>query len=167
MQGFKDFYHNKQGRAILFFGFYFVFFLVLAIGLKNRNVIQDNSSNKTEIIIQSNDSDYDLSKIISKYKIDIKGNVNKEKLEYFLNIYNINQLIKKSKFIKRENNLLNFELNNQILNELLNTDSTGISKINLYVNEKNNVIKIEINLLEYQKEECMVIIEYQEGEENE
>ena len=52
----KTFYQSKRGRAICFFGFYLIFFLLLAIYLKQqRNVPQEEPKKETNIISNNQD----------------------------------------------------------------------------------------------------------------
>ena len=179
----KAFYNSKQGKSICFFGFYLIFFIVLAFILKNRNnVVNDKTKNvDNKIEVKENVNSYDLTKIINsnfEYFYTINDNDEIKKFsgtknnvdyldfdnKYFLDIYNINQLIKKSKFIKNESNILSYELDNSVLNELLITDKTGTSKIDVYVKNDNSVEKIILDLKEYfNKDKYEIILEYKEG----
>ena len=181
----RDFYTSKRGKSICFFAFYLVFFLVLAIILRNRNNVVSNepkNENKNIEINENNHNSYNLEKIVnSNYEYFYTINDNEEikkfsgtknnvdylnyENKYFLDIYNVNQLIKRSKFIKRENNILSYELDNHILNEFLLTDSEGLTKIDVFVKEDNMIEKIILDLKEYfKKEKYEIILEYKEGE---
>ena len=65
MEGFKDFYNNRNGKMILFFGFYLIFFIFLAFyirGLdnnKNREIPKEEENIKEEI------TTYDISQLWS------------------------------------------------------------------------------------------------------
>ena len=184
----KEFYQSKRGKSICFFGFYLVFFLVLAIFLKQqRNVPQEEPKKENTNIISnnksSNDSLFNISKIVnSNYEYLYKVNDNNEIItfqgtrlnvdylnfanNYFFDIYNVNQLIKKSKFISNENNMLHYELTNSVLNELLLTDKIeGINTIDIYVNDNKEVEKIVMDLKNYfEKEKYEITLEYKVGE---
>lgn len=184
----KVFYQSKRGRAICFFSFYLIFFFVLDIYLKQQqNVIKDeHKEEKTNIISNNksnNDSFFDISKIInSNYEylytindnnkiINYQGkrlNVDYLNFEnnYFLDIYNVNQLIKKSKVISKEKNVLHYELTNSVLNELLLTNKPeGLSMIDVYINDNKEVEKIVMDLKNYfEKEIYEITLEYKVGE---
>ena len=187
----KVFYQSKRGRAICFFSFYLIFFLVLAIYLKQQqNVIKDEPKKETNVISNNqsnnktnNDSFFDISKIVnSNYEylytvndnnkiINYQGkrlNVDYLNFEnnYFLDIYNVNQLIKKSKVISKEKNILHYELTNSVLNELLLTNKPeGLNMIDVYINDNKEVEKIVMDLKNYfEKEIYEITLEYKVGE---
>ena len=128
--GIKAFYQTKIGKMTFFFGFYFFFFLFLAFFLKgnidnsnntNNNGNSDNSTvnenvNKnpsnelfnTELLI--NDNYYYKYEVTGDEKcVTFEGRINDKNdlleeyaYNYFLNIYNIRQIIKNSKYLSRE-----------------------------------------------------------------
>lgn len=187
----KEFYQSKRGKSICFFGFYLIFFLVLAIYLKQqRNVPPEEPKKETNIISNNqfnnktnNNGLFDISKIVnSNYEYFYTINDNNEIINfqgtrlnvdylsfannYFLDIYNVNQLIKKSKFISNENRVLHYELSNSVINELLLTDKEeGINTIDIYVNDIKEVEKIVMSLKSYfEKEKYEITLEYKVGE---
>ena len=186
MEGFKDFYNNRNGKMILFFGFYLIFFIFLAFyirGLdnnKNREIPKEEENIKEEITtydishLINNDYSYDISifdnnDIITfsgtKSNIDYGNYFNK----YFLDIYNINQLLKKSKFMGSKNFVLSYSLENSELNEILLTNKNeGSNKIDVLVNKTSQVEKITMDLSKYmEKEKYLITINYKQGEQNE
>ena len=184
MEGFKDFYNNRHGKEILFFGFYLIFFIFLAIylrGFDNNKTTTENEIEAEQII-----TSYNLSKLVNndyKYNISIidneenitftgiKSNVDYANYsnKYFLDIYNINQLLKKSKFIDSKDYILTYELNNSEINDILLTSKEeGINKIYVHVNNKTEVKKIVMDLSKYlEKDKYEITINYLVGEENE
>ena len=191
MDGFKDFYNNKKGKAILFFGFYLIFFIFLAIYMRSLNANrQENTSNEETNVVEKITS-YDISNLINndyEYTIKIidydnsvdesvtfKGTKNNidyanYKYKYFLDIYNINQLLKKSKYIDTEDyTVLKYELNNSEINDILLTQKEdGANKIEVYVNEKTEVQEIVLDLSNYfGKEEFHIELFYSEVDNNE
>ncbi len=183
----KEFYQSKRGRSICFFGFYLVFFVVLAIYLKQQqNVVKEEPKKESTIISNNksnNDSLFDIRKIVnSNYEYLYTVNDNNEIIKfqgkrlnvdylnfannYFFDIYNVNQLIKKSKFISNENNMLHYELTNSVLNELLLTnESEGLNIIDVYINDNKEVEKIVMDLKNYfEKEIYEITLEYKVGE---
>lgn len=183
MDKFKTFYNEKNGKMILFFGFYLIFFIFLGFymnSLKNDK-IEINNNQASETI-----TTYDMSNLINNdysYHITItsdgdilnfngtKNNIDYANFlnKYFLDIYNINQLLKKSKFIKSENNVLSYELDNmEINNVLLTSKADGINKIDVLVDKNGGVEKIVMDLSSYmEKGLYQIAINYVIGEENE
>ena len=183
----KEFYQSKRGRSICFFCFYLVFFVVLAIYLKQQqNVVKEEPKKESTIISNNksnNDSLFDIRKIVnSNYEYLYTINDNNEIINfqgkrlnvdylnfdnnYFLDIYNVNQLIKKSKLISKENNMLHYELMSSVLNELLLTNkSEGLNIIDVYINDNKEVEKIVMDLKNYfEKEIYEITLEYKVGE---
>ena len=182
-QKFKEFYQSKRGRAILFFGFYLIFFLVLTIAFKNANNMDNknkvNNANK-ESEIKENTSLYSMKNLLDNnfnYNIEVvdddkietftgtKNNVDYNNFDnkYFFDIYNLNQLIKKSKFIKTEENVYYYVIDNNTLNSILNVEKeNGINKINVYASN-SQVEKITLDLSEFMaKENYRITISYSE-----
>ena len=184
MDKFKTFYNEKKGKYILFFGFYFFFFIFLAIYLRNiRANIQKEEVNEPEEVVVNT---YDISNLINndyEYKIEIidndeiiyfngkKSNVDYANFDnkYFLDIYNINQLLKRSKLVDSKNYVLTYELDNSILNDLLVTNkSDGINLIDVYVNKDTKINKIIFDLSNYfDKNNYQITIDYVVGDNNE
>ena len=187
MNGFKTFYNDKKGKYILFFGFYLFFFVFLAIYMRevNANKPKENTTKEEEKPVEKV-STYDISYLINndyQYSIEItdddeKINFNGSKSnvdyanypnKYFLDIYNINQLLKRSKLVNSENNVLSYELSNSEINDILLTNQTeGINFINVYVNDKTEIEKIVFDLSGYlDKKTYEIIINYMVGENDE
>lgn len=184
MDNFKNWYTDRKGKYILFFGFYLFFFIFLSIYMRNLNNNQNEeiSVEPTPMIITT----YDISNLINNdynYAIEIldnektitfsgsKNNVDYANFDnkYFFDIYNINQLLKRSKLINSENNILTYELENKELNDILLTNQNdGVNTISVYVNDKAEVIKIVIDLSNYlNKDKYEITINYEMGESNE
>ena len=180
---FKFFYNERNGKMILFFGFYLIFFIFLGTFLRNINNNQTPTPNKEE---KKEITTYDLNKIVnSDYQYEIiildneeeinfkgsKDNIDYENYEnkYFLDIYNINQLIKKSKFKESKDNVLTYELPNKEINDILLTEKDdGINTIYVSVNDDTIVNKITLDLAKYlEKDKYVITISYLIGEEDE
>lgn len=170
MDGFKTFYNDKKGKYILFFGFYLIFFIFLAIYI--RTIRENKPVEKPKEEVASKITTYDISNLINndyKYMIKIidydensdesitfegtKNNIDYANYEnkYFLDIYNVNQLLKKSKYIDTiDGTVLKYELNNSEINDILLTQKPeGINKIEVYVNEETKVQEIILDLSNY------------------
>ncbi len=178
---FKYFYNERNGKIILFFGFYLIFFAVLGVFLRNVNNNPKENEEQKEVI-----TTYDVSKIVNNdftYQIKVldndeivefngtKNNVDYENYanKYFFDIYNINQLIKKSKYVKTEENVLYYELSNEEINEVLLTEkNTGLNQIEVSVKDDTSVYQIVLDLAKYlEKDKYLITINYSIGEENE
>ena len=184
MDKFKVFYNEKNGKMILFFGFYLIFFIFLGIYIRN---IQSNKpeNNTSENQVEEKITSYNMSNLINNdysYNINItdgsdtltfkgtKNNVDYANYpdKYFLDIYNINQLLKKSKFIDSENRVLSYEINSSELNDILLTNKPlGVNKIYVHVNKDAMVQKIVMDLTSYMEKEFIITIDYSVGGENE
>ena len=185
MDNLKDWYVNRKGKYILFFGFYIVFFIFLGIYLRTddnnkNNQIKDNEIVEEEIktynITNLINNDYEYNIVINDNEEIITFNGTKSNIDYanyynkyFLDIYNINQLIKKSKFIESKNYVLTYELSNSEINDILLTEKKdGINKIDVYVNKKTEVEKIVLDLTNYfEKDNYQINISYTVGDNNE
>ena len=186
MDKYKDWYSNRNGKMILFFGFYLIFFIFLGIYIRNLNANKQTNPKKDETKIEEKITSYNLSNLINndyKYNINIidnseiitfngtKSNIDYANYvnKYFLDIYNINQLLKKSKFIDSKDLVLSYELSNNEINDVLLTKKeSGINKISVYVNEKSEVKKLIMDLSKYmEKDKYEITITYLVGEENE
>ena len=185
MDNFKSWYTDKKGKYILFFGFYIVFFIMLSIYIRSAKQEQEEPK-KEEMKVEEKISTYDMTNLINSfYKYEIVINDNEEIItfsgskddidyanfsnKYFLDIYNINQLLKKSKFIENKDNILYYELSNTEINDILFTDKEeGINKIKVSVNDKGEVNRIGMDLSKYmEKEKYEIDITYIIGENNE
>ena len=186
MDNFKTFYNEKKGKYILFFGFYLIFFIFFGIYIRSlRNQRQDEPK-KEEEKIEEKITTYNINNLINNdysYIIDIidndeiinftgtKNNVDYANYanKYFLDIYNINQLIKRSKLINSENYVLTYELENSEINEILLTDiKDGVNKIEVFVNKSEEINKINLYLSNYlEKDKYQITINYTVGDNNE
>ncbi len=186
MDGFKTFYNEKNGKYILFFGFYFIFFIFLSFYLRSLNANKPQEEEKPQEEVVEKITTYDISNLINNdysYIISItdneeivnfegrKSNVDYANYEYkyFLDIYNINQLLKRSKLISSENYVLTYELENKEINDILLTNKkSGVNIINVLVNKKGEINKIEFDLSNYlDKDIYQININYVVGENNE
>lgn len=189
MENFKNWYGEKKGKYILFFGFYLVFFIFLAIYL--RTIRNDKPVEKTKEEVVEKITTYDISDLINndyKYMIKIidydensdesitfegtKDNIDyaNYKNKYFLDIYNVNQLLKRSKYIDTiDGTVLKYELNNSEINDVLLTQKPeGINKIEVYINEETKVQEIVLDLSNYfEKEFFHIEMFYTEVDNNE
>ena len=186
MNKFKEFYNEKNGKMILFFGFYLIFFIFLAIYLRNIQNNQKVDPNKENINIEEKLTTYSINHLINndyKYTIKIldndevinfngtKSNIDygNYQYKYFLDIYNINQLLKRSKLVDSDNEHLSYELTNKELNDILLTEKAdNINNIDVYANEKTEVTKIILDFSKYlEKEKYVITVDYTWGEKNE
>ena len=160
----------KRKKMIVFFGFYLIFFIFLFIWLKSNNVENTNTpideetsfTYKTDLI-ENNNYTY-------VYEIEENENVNtirgirddenyqlsEYKYKYFLDIYNIKKLIKNSKYLyKIDNNneiSYKYEIDNKTISNLLQNSKeieNGVNNILVYVDNNDNVYKIELDLSSY------------------
>ena len=160
----------KRKKMIVFFGFYIIFFIFLFIWLKNSNVENTNVPTDEETsftyktdLIENNNYTY-------VYEIEENENVNtirgirddenyqlsEYKYKYFLDIYNIKKLIKNSKYLyKIDNNneiSYKYEIDNKTISNLLQNSKeieNGVNNILVYVDNNDNVYKIELDLSSY------------------
>lgn len=186
MDNFKTFYYDKKGKYILFFGFYLIFFIILGFYIKSFNNSKGDEPKKEETTVEEKITTYDISKLVNNdysYNIDIidndelisfsgtKNNIDYANYpnKYFLDIYNINQLLKRSKLISSENNILTYELLNSDINDILLTEVLdGINKIEVYVNDNTELNKVILDLTNYLvKEKYQITINYIVGDNNE
>ena len=186
MDKYKDWYSNRKGKYILFFGFYLIFFIFLAIYIRSLNKNNQEKPKKEENTEVEKITTYNITNLINndyKYEIVIydneeiiKYNGSKNNIDYanyvnkyFLDIYNINQLLKRSKFISSNNNVLTYELASKEINDILLTENKdGINKIDVYVNTHSNKEKIVLDLTNYfEKKLYQINIKYIVGDANE
>ena len=184
MNNFKTFYNEKNGKYILFFGFYLLFFIFLGIYMRTLDSNKPKEKQKEEVVEKI--TTYDISNLINNdYTYTIEIDDNNEKInfngskndidyanyeyKYFLDIYNINQLLKRSKLVYSEDYTLTYELENKEINDILLTNKkTGINKIDVIVNDKTEVNSIKLDLSNYlEKELYMITINYTVGDKNE
>ena len=160
----------KRKKMIVFFGFYLIFFIFLFIWLKSNNVENTNTpideetsfTYKTDLI-ENNNYTY-VYEIEENENVDtIRGirddenyQLSEYKYKYFLDIYNIKKLIKNSKYLyKIDNNneiSYKYEIDNKTISNLLQNSKeieNGINNILVYVDNNDNVYKIELDLSSY------------------
>ena len=186
MDNFKSWYKERKGKYILFFGFYFFFFIFLAIYMRAINNDKKNNPSKEEAVEKEKITTYSITNLISNdYNYEIVINDNEEIINYsgsksnidyanfsnryFLDFYNINQLLKRSKFIDSKDYVLTYELSNKEINELLlTTKKDGKNKIEVYVNDDTEIERIVFDLSSYlEKDIYQIDIVYTIGENNE
>lgn len=150
---FKGFYHNKNGKAILFFSFYAVFFLILALSLskeKNNDIPKENNvSNFLSIsdVINLDNYKYSISvnddgNLVNYYGSKKVIDYNDFEYKYFFEPTSINQLTKKG--IIKENN--QYEISNEVLNKLLNTEKNdGNNYLVIYPYEDKVVTNLDLH----------------------
>lgn len=157
---------NKTLKYSLFFGFYLIFFIFLGFYL-NRMDNKINSQTQEE-----KTGEYSLTALMdNSYQVEIKEAekrivYNASDLEsrsdsyaYFGNIYNVNQLIKKSRFVEEKDHTLYFLLNNKELNTLLNTEiEEKDNEIKLLVNDERVVKEISLSLDNYYGQAISIIL---------
>ena len=160
----------KRKKMIVFFGFYIIFFIFLFIWLKSNNVENTNTpideetsfTYKTDLI-ENNNYTY-VYEIEENENVDtIRGirddenyQLSEYKYKYFLDIYNIKKLIKNSKYLyKIDNNneiSYKYEIENKTISNLLQNSKeieNGVNNILVYVDNNDNVYKIELDLSSY------------------
>ena len=160
----------KRKKMIVFFGFYLIFFIFLFIWLKSNNVENTNTpideetsfTYKTDLI-ENNNYTY-VYEIEENENVDtIRGirddenyQLSEYKYKYFLDIYNIKKLIKNSKYLyKIDNNneiSYKYEIENKTISNLLQNSKeieNGVNNILVYVDNNDNVYKIELDLSSY------------------
>ena len=186
INNFKDWYNDKKGKYILFFGFYLIFFIFFGIyirAVKDNKPVEEIKEEEKQV---EKITTYDISRLTSNdysYIIEIidneellnfngtKSNIDYANYEnkYFLDIYNINQLLKRSKLVDSNNNILTYELDNKEINDILLTNKKeGINKIMIYVDDKTEVNKISLDLSNYlDKDIYQINISYTVGDVNE
>ena len=160
----------KRKKMIVFFGFYLIFFIFLFIWLKNSNVENTNVPTDEETsftyktdLIENNNYTY-VYEIEENENVDtIRGirddenyQLSEYKYKYFLDIYNIKKLIKNSKYLyKIDNNneiSYKYEIENKTISNLLQNSKeieNGVNNILVYVDNNDNVYKIELDLSSY------------------
>ena len=171
---------SKRKKAIIFFGFYLIFFLVVFSFINQNKKTIDIKKDETkeeikeEKILSLNDvtkMDYQY-----EYEMNIDGNVTifkgfkdqidyeENEYQYFFDIYNVNQLIKKSKVLEKNNHYGKYRLENLELDELLDS-SESVGNTIIEVKEAKE-LEIDIDLKEYyQKNVFTIKLIYREVEE--
>ena len=156
MDKFKKFYQSKRGRAICFFTFYLFFFIFVFMYI-NSNKVEDVNKVSQEMItisdVLNTNYEYDIKINDEGNIINYKGNNRKKDYEdyeykYFLELVNINKLIKKGKVVSKSELAYNYEISNSVIDEILDTETLeGINIIN--VENKENEVNITLDLHEY------------------
>ncbi len=161
---------TKRKKTIVFFGFYLVFFLFLFIWMRSYGSSsktlpikeETNFTYKTDLIENNNYTyvyEIEENGIITTFR-GIKDQDNYELSEYkykfFLDIYNIKKLIKNSKYLyKIDNNneiSYKYEIDNKTISNMLQDGKevdNGINNILVYVDNNDNVYKIELDFTSY------------------
>lgn len=197
----KAFCQSKVGKMTLFFGFYFFFFLFLSFFLnssKNIDKPVDNNNNNQVVDKENNvqvtdlftinpivDNNYFYSYTILENgnEINFTGQINDKNslieeyvYNYFLDIYNVRQLIKNSKYISKAdysgNIVYQYELTNKTINELRGEElnSEGTNKITVKVDSNLVVTDIELDLNNYMSNkfnEYKITLQYRKVANNE
>ena len=176
---------NKKLKAALFFGFYFFFFLFIFICIGNSKMSSNKSdaNKKTEEsgeinrysikYLMDNDYKYTFSIEDNDTKIDFNGTkdiIDYKEFDnkYFLDIFNVNQMIKNSKYLNNDANTLNYEINNDVLSNLVGVQKVeGISKIIVYVKDNGDLYKVVLDLSSFmQKDKYLITLNYEVGEDD-
>ena len=160
----------KRKKMIAFFGFYLVFFLVLVIWIRTTDdgTKKEEEKGETEITYKTDYIEnsnytyvYEIEENDQKYTFKgVRDDENYEVSEYkyktFLDIYNIKKLIKNSKYLyKIDNNneiSYKYEIDNKTISNLLQNSKeieNGVNNILVYVDNNDNVYKIELDLSSY------------------
>lgn len=173
----KEFYYSKRGKSILFFGFYFFFFLFLAIffqKVNNDTIQQDDVPINNQPILYlkdliQNDYFYQIKLNDEENKVVYRGSKNNidydsYEYKYFLDIININQLIKHGKLIEMIGNRRKYEILNKDIDNLLETEKID-GKNTIELIESENYLKIIIDLHEYmEKNIYSITLEFKVGD---
>ena len=168
---------TKRQKALFFFGFYLLFFIAFF------TIVNNSKKNIPKVEVEEKEKDTDktlyfteLLDINYQYTIEVNDNneINKYqgtkdsidykecKYKYFFDLYNINQLIKKSKVIEKIDNYSKYSLDNKELNDLLETESQGNTIIEIKEGEE---LEINLDLHEYyQKDVFQIKILLKEGD---
>ena len=162
----------KRKKMIAFFGFYLVFFLVLVIWIRTTDdgTKKEEEKGETEITYKTDYIEnsnytyvYEIEENDQKYTFKgVRDDENYEVSEYkyktFLDIYNIKKLIKNSKYLYKTDNdgviSYKYELDNKTLSSMLQDGKNleeGINNIVVYVDNDNNVYKIELDFSNYMR----------------
>ena len=178
---------NKKLKMILFFVFYLVFFILLSIYLKNyqdkekiNDIEKQEIKNEITTIKDLFNKDFTYQFEINDNGVIINFNGSKKNIDYesyenkyFLDYVNLNQIIKKAKVISNSQIMASYEIDNQTLNELLNTDNLdGVNEIKEYYGRINNQVnqneyQVILNLDNYMGRIYTITLKYKVGENNE
>ena len=172
---FKGFYdkiqNNKtysKNKAIAFFGFYLIFFIFLIILFRNLSIedkdVDDNKLYNT-VFLENNNYHYnyrinenDSILYFSGYRDEFNQEIEDYPYHYFLDLYNVKQMIAKSKYISKDEDsngtkILTYELKNGDLVTLLDKndhqDNNDLNKIIVYTDSNNALIKVELDITKY------------------
>ena len=185
------------------FYFFFFLFLFLNFDIDSLDTNKNNSSNnQTQTGNQDNSQNGNVNNQINSiwefntlikdnygytYTINENGEsiifngrvsepntlINNYQYNYFLNLYNINQITKKSKFINKnlfkDGYQFNYEISNKILGELLENSNVLEDKqntITIYTNSNMVINKIELELTNLMQElnnynNYKIVLEYE------
>lgn len=173
----EKFYQSRNGKAILFFGFYLIFFIFLGIMFKNYRNDIDNSKKENSAL----EEELTINKLISldnyNYNFEIRDNgdvitfngtkntvdYDDYEYKYFLKIANINQMIKKSKVISLVDNDGKYIIDNSEISTLLNTDVIkGTSMITVNCEEKDLIINLDLHEY-FSKNQFEIVLKFTMG----
>ncbi len=163
---------SKNGKIILFFGFYFIFFTVLIIMSRGANIgsnsytnsLYTNKENNTLYSFEKlNNEEYQYEYTIQEnYEIKTYNNDNiyemtGYKYSHLLKLEEIKRIIKKSKFLNKtlySDNYyhLNFEIKTYELLELFNAnnvDNASLNTLMVKTDLNGNVKEIEYDFSNY------------------
>ena len=171
MKKVEEILNNKKIKYSLFFGFYLIFFLVLALSFKNVrqeeiNKVTEESEESIEAHLPYLDNELQIEIEVHDEEKVLKYNANDSDYSYakLFNLYNINQLIKKSKIIKKEDKSITYEISIEALNNLLAKENTNSINEMIVTDFGNKTYMIEMDLHEYlEKENYQIIINYKVG----
>jgi hypothetical protein len=182
MKKLKEFYQSKRGKSILFFGFYLIFFVLLIfyfqrIQEKSESIKIPNNEHETAKVYTIKDlynQDFTYEFIINDNGVITKFVGNQETIDYkdfeyqyFLSFININQLMKKSKMVSKNDNDVTYEITNDTLNELLETSrNTGVNVIKEQDREKGVVITLDLSSY-MEKQGYVITLNYMVGDNSE
>ena len=170
---------SKRKKAIIFFGFYLFFFLILFSTFNQKKVIETNLETTDEKeksysilyfnnVLKLDDFQYNFEIMVDEEVLSYHGtkkdtDYQESEYQYFFDIFNINQLLKKSKVLEKIDNYGKYRLDNQDLDASLKTSGhTGNTIIEI---KEDKELEIDIDLHEYyQKELSKIKLIFMEGD---
>lgn len=162
----KEFLQSKIGRHTIFFGFYLIFFILVLLLVKNLNTSFEEKNKKNENpsqvhyqidCLNNNSYLYEYEIIYDNEKIVFKGIKGDNDFRefphaHFLNIYNLNQILKNAKIVETNTNMLMYEIGNQELNDLYQENeiiNDNINTIKVFVDTNYCLKSFEMDLSNY------------------
>ena len=153
---FITFYKTKKGKAVCFFGFYLIFFIILIAFINVNPTDTPNIEDvKEEVLyntalLENNDYTYNYviesneKKEFNGIKNDDNTELNEYEYNYFLNLYNIKQLVKILKYFNYDFN----KIRTASFEELIEIEGIGDilakSIIDYFENENNAIVIDEL-----------------------